>query len=65
MRYLLCRAISVIAKNNPEHLKHAIQDKRWYFVRNMIFLLRKVNADEYIEEIKKCKRHSFINHVCR
>jgi HEAT repeat protein len=39
VRYLLCRSISVIAKNEPERLRHFIRDKRWYFVRNVVMIL--------------------------
>jgi hypothetical protein len=39
VRYLLCRAISVIAKNDPERLARFIQDDRWYFVRNIVMIL--------------------------
>jgi hypothetical protein len=36
VRYLLCRAISVIAKNEPARLRHLILDHRWYFVINVV-----------------------------
>jgi HEAT repeat protein len=39
IRYLLCRAISVIGKNEPERLRHFIMDKRWFFVRNIVMIL--------------------------
>ncbi|MFH1314687.1 MAG: HEAT repeat domain-containing protein [Candidatus Eisenbacteria bacterium] len=39
IRYLLCRAISVIAKNEPMRLRHFMQDKRWFFVRNLVMIL--------------------------
>ncbi len=39
IRYLLCRAISVIGKNEPERLRHFINDKRWFFVRNIVMIL--------------------------
>jgi hypothetical protein len=39
VRYLLCRAISVIAKNEPARLRHFMLDHRWYFVRNIVMIL--------------------------
>jgi hypothetical protein len=39
IRYLLCRAISVIGKNEPQRLRHFINDKRWFFVRNVVMIL--------------------------
>ena len=38
-RYLLCRAISVIAKTEPMRFRHFMQDKRWFFVRNLVMIL--------------------------
>jgi hypothetical protein len=38
-RYLLCRAISVIAKTEPMRLRHFMHDKRWFFVRNLVMIL--------------------------
>jgi hypothetical protein len=39
IRYLLCRAISVVAKNDPGRLGRFVQDKRWFFVRNIVMIL--------------------------
>jgi HEAT repeat protein len=39
IRYLLSRAISVIAKNDPLRFRHFMQDKRWFFVRNLVMIL--------------------------
>lgn len=57
VRYLLCRAISVIAKNNPEHLRHSIEDKRWYFVRNVVMILGLMGNPKGIGLLKQASSH--------
>lgn len=58
VRYLLCRAISVIAKNNPEYLRQAIEDKRWYFVRNVVMILGLMGNPKGIGLLKQASHHS-------
>jgi hypothetical protein len=58
IRYLLCRAISVIAKNEPDRLRRFVQDKRWFFVRNIVMILGMTANPEAIELIKPAVSHS-------
>jgi hypothetical protein len=56
-RKLYINVISAMDKRVGTDLVKHLNHKKWYFVRNMIFLLREIKADEYIEEIKKCFNH--------
>lgn len=38
-RYLLCRILSVIGKDQPEHFRAFLDDPRWYLVRNIAMIL--------------------------
>jgi hypothetical protein len=58
VRYLLCRAISVIAKNNPEYLRHSVEDKRWYFVRNVVMILGLMGNPKGIGLLKQAGSHA-------
>jgi HEAT repeat protein len=57
VRYLLCRAISVIAKNEPERLRHYIQDRRWYFVRNVVMIIGMTGNPEGIPFLRMAMSH--------
>lgn len=56
-RYLLCRAISVIAKNEPERLRHFMQDKRWFFVRNLVMILGMMSNPAGIALLRQAASH--------
>jgi hypothetical protein len=58
IRYLLCRAISVIAKNEPMRLRHFMQDKRWFFVRNLVMILGMTANSEGIPLLAPAVGHS-------
>jgi HEAT repeat protein len=58
IRYLLCRAISVIAKNEPERLHHFIQDKRWFFVRNIVMILGMMSNPAGVPLLRQAASHS-------
>jgi hypothetical protein len=58
IRYLLCRAISVIGKNEPQRLRHFVQDKRWFFVRNTVMILGMMANPEGIPLLRQAISHS-------
>jgi hypothetical protein len=58
VRYLLCRAISVIAKNDPMRLRHFLMDQRWYFVRNVVMILGMMGNSGGIPLLKQSMNHS-------
>ena len=57
VRYLLCRAISVISKNEPERLRHFLLDHRWYFVRNVVMILGMMGNPGGIPLLKQSMTH--------
>jgi len=57
VRYLLCRAISVIAKNEPARLRHFMLDHRWYFVRNIVMILGMMGNSDGLPLLKQAMNH--------
>ena len=39
VRYLLCRAVSILARTELQRLRLYLQDERWFFVRNVVMIL--------------------------
>jgi HEAT repeat protein len=39
VRYLLCRAVSILARTQLQRLRLYLQDERWFFVRNIVMIL--------------------------
>lgn len=58
IRYLLCRALSVIAKSEPERLRPFMQDKRWFFVRNTVMILGMTGNVKGIALLRLAANHS-------
>ncbi len=57
VRYMLCRAISVIAKNEPARLRHFMSDERWYFVRNTVMILGMMGNPDSIPLLRQTMNH--------
>jgi HEAT repeat protein len=54
VRYMLARAISIVAKESVPELAEFLRDKRWYVVRNIAMILGMIATPEtvpYLEEI--------------
>jgi hypothetical protein len=58
VRYLLCRAISVIAKNDPKRIGKFIHDQRWFFVRNIVMILGMMGNPEAIGLLRQAASHA-------
>lgn len=39
VRYVLCRAISIVGRKEPDRLRSFVSDRRWYVVRNMAMIM--------------------------
>jgi hypothetical protein len=53
-REMLCRVLSVVAKQNLSALVGSLSDPRWYLVRNVIYvlrLMRESQATSYLEPV--------------
>jgi HEAT repeat protein len=58
VRYLLCRAISVIGREDKERMRQYILDSRWYVVRNMVLILGMTGRPEMISVLKQASAHA-------
>ncbi len=57
VRYLLCRAISILGRNELERLRSYVQDERWFFVRNIVMILGMMTAPQAIPILKLAVPH--------
>jgi hypothetical protein len=53
IRYLLCRAISIVARNEPERLRPYLGDARWFVVRNMVMIAGMMGSPETIPLLRQ------------
>lgn len=56
-RKLLMNILSEMDNSIASELVKYLEHKRWYFVRNIIVLLRQLKAYDYIEKIRACYGH--------
>jgi len=56
-RYLLCRAISVISKDELERLQPFLNDHRWYFIRNIVMILGMAGNPEAVPLLYQVVAH--------
>lgn len=57
VRYMLARAISIVAKESINELEPFLRDKRWYVVRNVAMILGMIAAEETIPCLEEVSRH--------
>jgi hypothetical protein len=58
VRYLLCRAISIVAHREPQRLQRFILDSRWYVVRNMVMILGMMGNAQVFPLLGSAARHT-------
>jgi hypothetical protein len=58
VRYLLCRAISIIGREDRERMRRYILDSRWYVVRNMVFIMGMTGRPEMIPVLQQASGHA-------
>jgi hypothetical protein len=58
VRYLLCRAISIIGREDQERMRQYILDSRWYVVRNMVLIMGMTGRPEMIPVLQQALTHS-------
>jgi hypothetical protein len=56
-RYVLCRALSIIANKEPERIRRHMSDPRWYVVRNMVLILGMIGTPAVIPILKTVASH--------
>jgi len=57
VRYLLCRAISILARSDLQRLRTYLQDQRWFFVRNVVMILGMMAGKEAIPLLRQVVSH--------
>lgn len=58
VRYMLCRALSIVARNEPDRLRLFLLDRRWYVVRNAVTILGLIGSAEAIPSLGPATRHN-------
>ncbi|MGD9402699.1 MAG: HEAT repeat domain-containing protein [bacterium] len=57
VRYMLARAISIVAKDSIESLLPFLRDNRWYVVRNIAMILGMIATAEALPYLDEVSRH--------
>jgi HEAT repeat protein len=57
VRYLLCRAISILGRSELDRLRPYIHDERWFFVRNVVMILGMMATPQAIPILKLAASH--------
>jgi len=59
-RRMLCDSICEIGKNNIEMITPYINDRRWYLVRNITYILARIGKEQSLPYIQKALNHAEI-----
>ena len=57
VRYMLARAVSIVAKDSVEDLEPFLKDDRWYVVRNITMILGMIATEGTLPYLKQVVRH--------
>ena len=57
VRYMLCRALSIVARHEPDRLRLYLLDRRWYVVRNAVTILGLIGSGEAIPSLGLTCKH--------
>ncbi|MGD8627734.1 MAG: HEAT repeat domain-containing protein [bacterium] len=57
VRYLLCRAISIAARTEPDRLRPFMNDQRWFVVRNMVMIAGMIGGPTVIPLLRLAASH--------
>jgi hypothetical protein len=58
VRYMLCRALSIISRHEPDRLRLYLLDKRWYVVRNAVTIIGLIGSVDAIPSLGLTSGHS-------
>jgi HEAT repeat protein len=56
-RSVICEALVEVAKESPEPLVSGLSDHRWYYVRNLVYVLGRLGDPQVIERIAALAKH--------
>jgi hypothetical protein len=57
VRRLFCDALSEIGKNHIELFTPFIEDRRWYLVRNIVYILGRIGKEQALPYVQKAFNH--------
>jgi hypothetical protein len=53
VRYLMCRAISIIGREDEDRMRQYVLDSKWYVVRNMVLIMGMTGRPEMIPVLEQ------------
>ena len=56
-RRIICDALSKVGKDHIELMAPFLEDKRWYLVRNIVYILGRIGKEEAVPHIGKALHH--------
>ena len=59
-RRIICDALSKVGKNSIELMTPFLKDKRWYLVRNIVYILGRIGKKEAVPYVGKALHHQDI-----
>ena len=57
VRYMLARAVSIVAKDSADRLEPFLNDSRWYVVRNIAMILGMIATESALPYLRQVARH--------
>jgi HEAT repeat protein len=56
-RLMVCEVLTQLAKQNPSQLARGLSDPRWYYVRNLVYIIGKVNNPQLTKSLEPLSAH--------
>ncbi|MGH7233486.1 MAG: HEAT repeat domain-containing protein, partial [Nitrospiraceae bacterium] len=56
-RLMVCEVLTELAKQNPSPLVRGLADSRWYYVRNLVYIIGKVNNPQLSKSLEPLIAH--------
>jgi HEAT repeat protein len=58
IRYMLARAVSIVAKDDVEKMEPFLRDSRWYVTRNIAMILGMIATEKTLPYLEETARHA-------
>ena len=56
-RMMVCDVLAIHAKQNPSLLMRGLTDRRWYVVRNFIYIMGKLGHEQFLKHLEPIRTH--------
>ncbi|HJU03554.1 MAG TPA: hypothetical protein VJ692_00275 [Nitrospiraceae bacterium] len=56
-RLMMCEVLTELARQNPAQLAKGLSDPRWYYVRNLVYIIGKVNNPQLTKSLEPLSAH--------